>query len=186
MKIKNRSTILSVLVGILSLGMTSSVFASGNMHKHHGSKMKVEGKRTSVNQKDKKQILAVFQANEGLHSSFFKFDAKKVNVESRKVVEAIANIENKDIKKLLTFAEKKLVEMSSLKSQEDLNKNYNLVSMALIHVMKSYDIGKEYNAYSCPMVKKKWVQNSSKMGKVHNPYASNMPHCGSQDTKFGG
>ena len=49
-------------------------------------------------------------------------------------------------------------------------------------VVNTYDVGKKYNAYSCPMVKKKWVQNSKKMAKVHNPYAPNMPHCGSKDT----
>lgn len=54
--------------------------------------------------------------------------------------------------------------------------------MALIHIVNKYDLGSKYNAYSCPMVKKKWLQNSDKMAKVHNPYAAGMPHCGSQDT----
>ena len=62
------------------------------------------------------------------------------------------------------------------------NENYHIVSSALIFVINKYDLGSEYNAYSCPMVKKKWIQNSKKMTKVHNPYAAGMPHCGSQDS----
>ena len=69
-------------------------------------------------------------------------------------------------------------------SENKNNQNYHLTSMALIHIVNTYDVGNEYNAYSCPMVKKKWLQNSKKMAKVHNPYAPNMPHCGGQDSNF--
>ena len=83
---------------------------------------------------------------------------------------------------LLTFSKTKLDQIKASNDREDNNQNYHLVSMALIHVVKEYDVGSKYNAYSCPMVKKKWLQNSKKISKVHNPYAPEMPHCGSQDS----
>jgi hypothetical protein len=45
-------------------------------------------------------------------------------------------------------------------------------------------VGEGYNEYTCPMVKKKWVQNSKKRARVHNPYAPEMPHCGGQVTEY--
>jgi hypothetical protein len=74
--------------------------------------------------------------------------------------------------------------MNAKTSREENNQNYHLVSMALIYIVNTYDVGPKYNAYSCPMVKKKWLQNSKKLAKIHNPYAPHMPHCGSQDTNF--
>jgi hypothetical protein len=97
---------------------------------------------------------------------------------------AIDAIEDKEVAKLLNFSKGKLKEIKASNDREVNNKNYHLVSMALIHIVNKYDVGSKYNAYSCPMVKKKWVQNSSKMAKVHNPYAPNMPHCGSKDSRY--
>ncbi|MFG1492878.1 hypothetical protein [Halobacteriovorax sp. ZH4_bin.1] len=132
----------------------------------------------------KKQVVKVLELNEDLHSSFFKYDGAKVEEAAKKLSRAIDKISDEKIKKLLTFSKVKLSEIQASKSTADNNQNYHLVSMALIHIINTYDVGEKYNAYSCPMVKKKWVQNSSKQDKVHNPYASNMPHCGQKDTKF--
>jgi hypothetical protein len=93
-------------------------------------------------------------------------------------------IENGETKKLLKFSIEKLGELKSDTERETNNQNYHLVSMALIHLVNTYDLGDAYNAYSCPMVKKKWVQNSKKMARVHNPYAPGMPHCGTQDSEY--
>lgn len=139
--------------------------------------------RISLSKKERNEVVEVLKLNETLHASFFKYDGKEVEAAATKVKMAIDKISNKDVAKLLTFSKTKLSEMKSTSKREANNEAYHLVSMALIHVVNTYDVGKEYNAYSCPMVKKKWVQNSSKMAKVHNPYAPRMPHCGTQDSK---
>ncbi|EPZ50141.1 PF11827 family protein [Bacteriovorax sp. BAL6_X] len=132
----------------------------------------------------KEQVVKVLELNEALHASFFDYDGAKVEKGAKALSNAIDKISDEKIKKLLTFSKTKLSEIEASKSTADNNQNYHLVSMALIHIINTYDVGEKYNAYSCPMVKKKWVQNSSKQDKVHNPYASNMPHCGQKDTKF--
>ncbi|EQC49915.1 PF11827 family protein [Bacteriovorax sp. DB6_IX] len=116
--------------------------------------------------------------------AFFKYDGSEVEKFSKELESSLGSISNTEVSKLLTFAKNKLKEIQSSKSKEENYQSYHIVSMALIHVVNTYDIGGDYNAYSCPMVKKKWLQNSSKLAKVHNPYAAMMPHCGSQDTKF--
>ena len=173
------------LAFVLSFPISQNLLGSGSEGLKQGTKLTTTNlKRKALKDEHKKEIVAVFAANEALHAAFFNFNAKKVEAAAKNVAAAISNLKNPKVKKLLNFSAGKLNEMTAEKGQDKLNQNYHLVSMALIHVLKSYDIGKEYNAYSCPMVKKKWVQNSIKMAKIHNPYSAEMPACGSQDTVF--
>ena len=50
--------------------------------------------------------------------------------------------------------------------------------MALIYVINTYDISDDYAPFTCPMVKKKWIQNVKNKPQVRNPYAPEMPQCG--------
>ena len=189
-KLSFKKSLLVLSVFALGLfGMES--YASGTQGGHDHSKMNhskmdhskmKKGDRKSLSEAAKNSVISALEANEALHSSFFKYDAKAVESNAMKLKKAIDAIEDKEVAKLLNFSKSKLSEIKASNDRETNNKNYHLVSMALIHIVNKYDVGSKYNAYSCPMVKKKWVQNSSKMAKVHNPYAPNMPHCGSQDS----
>lgn len=188
LSLKKSFLVLSV-VALGLFGMES--YASGTQGGHDHSKMNhskmdhskmKKGDRKSLSEAAKNSVISALEANEALHSSFFKYDAKAVESNAMKLKKAIDAIEDKEVAKLLNFSKSKLSEIKASNDRETNNKNYHLVSMALIHIVNKYDVGSKYNAYSCPMVKKKWVQNSSKMAKVHNPYAPNMPHCGSQDS----
>ena len=137
--------------------------------------------RKTLEVKTRNQILTVLKANEELHLSFFKYDGKKIEKNAISLKNKIDSIKDEEISKLLKFSSSKLSDIKAANTKDVNNQNYHLVSMALIHIVNSYDVGSKYNAYSCPMVKKKWVQNSKLMSKIHNPYAGNMPHCGSQD-----
>jgi hypothetical protein len=139
-------------------------------------------KRLKVDEKTKVQIIDALKVNDELHASFFKYDGKKIEAVAKKLNLAFDKINDPSISKLLVFAKKKLVDIKEANDKKLNNENYHIVSSALIFVINKYDLGNEYNAYSCPMVKKKWIQNSKKMTKVHNPYAAGMPHCGSQDS----
>ncbi len=141
-------------------------------------------KRKKLSDDTRKSLIEVLKVNEQLHQSFFKYDKKLVEKNAIKLKDAIGNIENDEISKLLSFSRKQLGEIKSSHARDVNNNHYNLVSMALIHIINTYDLGSAYNSYSCPMVKKKWIQNSAKMAKVHNPYAPGMPHCGSKDSSY--
>ncbi len=189
LSLKNSFLVLSVVaLGLFGMESYGSGTHGGHDHsnmnhsKMDHSKMK-KGDRKSLSEAAKKSVISALEANEALHSSFFKYDAKAVESNAMKLKKAIDAIEDKEVAKLLNFSKTKLSEIKASNDRETNNKNYHLVSMALIHIVNKYDVGSKYNAYSCPMVKKKWVQNSSKMAKVHNPYAPNMPHCGSQDSQ---
>lgn len=141
-------------------------------------------KRKKLSDDTRKSLIEVLKVNEQLHQSFFKYDKNLVEQNARKLKDVIGKIKNEEVSKLLSFSRKQLGEIKSSHDRGINNNHYNLVSMALIHIVNTYDLGSKYNSYSCPMVKKKWIQNSAKMAKVHNPYAPQMPHCGSKDSNY--
>lgn len=140
--------------------------------------------RVKLPEQTKMEVINVLKVNENLHSSFFKYNASEVEKKAKELVHAMDKINDPQIKKLLNFSKNKVNQINSSMDREKNNQLYNMVSMTLTHLINKYDLGSGYNVYSCPMVKKKWVQNSSKMKKVHNPYAPNMPHCGERLTDF--
>lgn len=134
--------------------------------------------KEAVDEKSRAEVLLVLEANEALHASFFKYNAKDVEANAKKTSAAISKISNKEIRKLLQNSSKMLDSIKSDADREANNVSYHQASMALIYVINKYDLGEKYSGYRCPMVKKKWVQNTEKMARVHNPYAPGMPHCG--------
>ena len=134
--------------------------------------------KEKLDEQTKSEVIKVLENNESLHASFFKYNAKEVEANAKKTSSAISKISNKEVKKLLENAVKKLSEIKEGTDREENNKSYHTASMAMIYVINKYDLGSKYSGYRCPMVRKKWVQNTEKMAKVHNPYAPEMPHCG--------
>ncbi len=174
--------VLFVLTVLTLSSSNFSLHASAD-HSHH-KKKEQSGKRQELKDSDKKEIISILKTNEDLHASFFKYDATLIESNAKKIKSMFSKLTNKKIKSLLKFAGTKLDLMTSKNEKDENNKNYNIVSMALIHIVNTYNVGKEYNAYSCPMVKKKWIQNSKKQERVHNPYAANMKHCGGKDSNY--
>lgn len=134
--------------------------------------------KEKIDDKTKAEVIKALEVNESLHASFFDYNAKEVEENAKKTSSAISKITNKDVKKLLENTVKKLAVIKASSDREINNKNYHDASMGMINVINKYDLGDKYSGYRCPMVRKKWVQNTEKMAKVHNPYAPEMPHCG--------
>jgi len=151
-------------------------------HMKHNKMMKKDNKinRKELSAQSKQEVLAVLEANEKLHKVFFDRSSSKIEPAAQVVISAINNISDKDISNKLQFSKKKLAELKN--DNSDMNdEDYHLFNMALAHIINNYNLESEYNIYSCPMSKKKWIQNSKKdKGIIYNPYDSEtMPHCGS-------
>ena len=140
----------------------------------------VATEKMAIKENYKKEVLEALSVNEDLHASFFKYKASEVELNAKKLNEKISKITHKDISKLLKFANTKLLTIKADSKRAANNEAYHIVSMAMINVINTYNLGDKYKAYVCPMVKKKWLQNTTKADKVNNPYAPYMPHCGSQ------
>ena len=181
MTIKN--LILAAVMGLLVLFTSNESYS---MHHEHAKKEKSATKtsRKKLEEQTKSQLLAAYAQNEKLHAAFFTHDAKLVQKNALALRDLLSKLTDKKLKKHFKRTLVQLEKMSKAQDQEKNNHQYNLVSKKLVEVIEVYDLGSVYNVYSCPMVKKVWVQNSTKMDKVHNPYASYMPHCGTKDTNY--
>lgn len=174
-------------ITILSFILTFSLsVAAMDKHKHqmsHGKKMGMKHiKKIEISKKEISEITIALVANELMHMAFFKYDIEKIDAAKKKLTVALNNISNKDIQSFLKFAKTQLANIDGKNDKKKNNQNYHMVSSALIYVMNRYEIGNNYEAYYCPMVKKKWIQHSKKMTKTQNPYSADMPTCGRKDT----
>lgn len=158
---------MKILALLIVLVMNASVFA-----------------RTPLKGADLKSVLRVLEINESLHKNFFEYKPTLVEEDAQRLEKAIVEVKNQKIKELLKEGLPELKKIKSKNNREANNMAYHKVSLGLIKLLEKYDPGKRYNAYSCPMVKKKWVQNSEEKLRVHNPYAPEMPHCGQRDTEY--
>lgn len=171
------------MLAFVALTLVNISYGSGNMNHSHGDSAKKEKAKPAkaklkISEKEKKEVLDILETNEKLHWAFFKYDGKKVEKLAGELSGKMEKVSNKEIKKLLNFAQKQAKTLVNKKPQKDNNQTYHMVSMALIHIINTYDLGDKYQGYRCPMVRKQWVQNTKKLDKVHNPYAAYMPHCG--------
>lgn len=139
-----------------------------------------ENKKQILDKETQKQLENVFIANENLHQAFFDYKNQKTKITglAQKLNQSMEMVSDPDIKKKLIFSQTKLKEITTEATKNDNDQRYHLVSMALIHLLKKYVVGGDYQGYTCPMVKKKWVQ---KAAKAQNPYAVDMPDCGSKE-----
>jgi hypothetical protein len=194
---KNKLLLITTLV----IALTANTYASsshkmpmkekGKTKVDHSkmdhTKMKADSnkksKRKTLSDESKKEIIAVLDANETLHNSFFKYEADKVEESAIKLDSTISLVKDSDITKLLKYSKTILSKIKAVNTRDINNQHYHMVSMALIHIVNTYDIGGKYNSYSCPMVKKKWLQSSKESDEINNPYAPDMPHCGRKESK---
>lgn len=128
----------------------------------------------------KSELSAVMKNYETLHSAFFTYDGGKVELAANELSKTILKISDQKIKKKLEFALKQLTEIKVSNDRKNNNDYFHSVSLALMHVLKAHGGDNKYHGYTCPMVKKKWIQNTEKNSRVMNPYAPEMPHCGEQ------
>ena len=124
LSLKKSFLVLSV-VALGLFGMES--YASGTHGSHDHSKMDhskmdhskmKKGDRKSLSEAAKKSIVFALEANEALHSSFFKYDAKAVESNAMKLKKAIDAIEDKEVAKLLNFSKGKLKEIKASSDRE--------------------------------------------------------------------
>lgn len=162
---------------VLTIFLSLQTFASGTMETE-------TSQRKSLNQTTKDQVLKLLKSNESLMMSFFEYDAKKIEKAAGDFKGKLDSIKDKVVMPEIEAAQKNLAKIAAKNKKEDNYEAYHEVSKALVKLIETYDLGSTYNVYYCPMVKKKWVQNSVKRRKVHNPYAPEMPHCGGQLTEY--
>lgn len=142
------------------------------------------GARKPLPEKIKKQVTSFLEENENLHRAFFDYNESKIKNVASKMAKMAKKIGMSPVKRPIVLMGNDLSKMNKASTRKNLNELYAGFSTKLAAIIKKYDVGANYNIYSCPMVKKTWIQDSSKRKRVHNPYAPEMPHCGQRDTEY--
>jgi len=123
-------------------------------------------------------MLKVLEKNESLHHSFFSYNAKAVEDATKELLKFSITNKEKALDSDLLKVRESLEKISAKQTQEENKKQYGLANIYFVKIINKYDLGEKYQAYYCPMVRKKWVQNTQKGVDVQNPYDASMPDCG--------
>ena len=140
---------------------------------------KTKVQKISLSPTDQKIVMSFFSLNEEIHLNFFKskFIAPANGITSLK--KNVKSVKDLVVKKIL---EQNIVFLDGINQGKNKMEKMNYFhdfSLGLISMLEAYELGSTYKIYYCSMVQKKWVQNSIKLPKVHNPYAAlEMPYCG--------
>lgn len=132
---------------------------------------------------DLAQVHQVLILNDQLFSALIKNDFKAAEPKAKELKKALDQTRIEVLKPVRAGAS----ELDAFKASAEKENNlalYEKFLNPLIQVVKSYKVDSKYNIFSCPMVKKSWIQNTSVHQDVRNVYATYMLECGTQDSKY--
>ncbi|EQC45286.1 DUF3347 domain-containing protein [Bacteriovorax sp. Seq25_V] len=134
--------------------------------------------KDKLEKSSKELMLKILDKNESLHSSFFSYKAKEVEAAAKLVLSVSQTNKDKLLKADIDKANEYLSQIKSTVNEDENKKFYGLANIYLVKIINKYDLGEKYQAYYCPMVRKRWIQNTKKEANVQNPYDASMPDCG--------
>ena len=166
-----------ILAGLLLLS-----FGVQAQHSHHSSE-KMSVQRKTLTSKELSEVKIILDKNDELFNAFLKKDGVLVEKKSQELSALVKKSKTPSLKDVKAQASK----LDSIKASEKNEKNlvsYESFVNPLIKFIQTHDVGSKFNVFSCPMVKKSWIQNTDVNKDVRNVYAMEMLECGTQDTKF--
>lgn len=161
--------------------------AANAQHSHddhdHGHDQKVSVARKSLNASEKAAMTNILNKNDELFNAFLKKDNALIEKTAKALAVVTSQYKMASFKDIHAEASK----LSSIKASKSREANldiYEAFLQPLIKFVQTYEVDKKFNVFSCPMVKKAWLQDTSVNKDVRNVYAMEMLECGTQDTKF--
>lgn len=167
-----------LLLGFLAIAFP--VFAQHNHEEHAGH---AQTKRKSLQSNDKALLTEILAKNDSLFNAFLKKD----NALIEKSAKELASLAVKSDSTIMKELKAKVYSLEGIKSSnknEDNLKAYEAFLNPLVAIVQQYEVAGKYNVFSCPMVKKSWIQDTKINKDVKNVYAMDMLECGSQDTHY--
>ncbi|HXH74676.1 MAG TPA: hypothetical protein VNJ08_06900 [Bacteriovoracaceae bacterium] len=140
-------------------------------------------KRKPVEAQEKKMILNILEKNDLLFNAFLKKDGATIEKKANELLAVVNGSKGSRVKDVKASATKLGQIKSSNKNEANLQA-YESFLNPLIKAVQENDLGGNFNVFSCPMVKKSWIQDIKVNKEVKNVYAMEMLECGTQDTHF--
>lgn len=165
---------------LVLLTVSLPVFAQ---HSHHEEGKQSGVKRKSLATQDKVEAVEVLAKNDLLFNAFLKKDAAAIEKHAKELQKLVSAKKSPLLKEVKAQAGK----LNSIKASNSNETNltaYEAFLNPLIKVVQEHEVDTRYNVFSCPMVKKSWLQDVKVNKGVKNVYAMEMLECGSQDTHY--
>lgn len=184
----------NIFVMGLSLALGFSLAGCNSDHEGHTEVVKTSVTSESAETKDQKialekeveeQALKIFEANFQLHQAFVKDDIELIQQQAfnlREVTSQAVAAQPSLVE--LAKVDETLKQMATQKEVEQLATSFAVVNQVMVDFLLANELSAAYNIYYCPMVDKRWIQDSAQVLEVQNPYALYMLKCGTKETSF--
>lgn len=125
------------------------------------------------------QLKEILASNDVLHDKFYQYNAVEIEAQKDDVAKLIAKFNgHEQILDLLKKSSVPLSKISKSSTEAENKKQFSIFNSVIVRIISDYEVDDKYKAYYCPMVRKKWVQDTAKKAGVNNPYDASMPDCG--------
>lgn len=157
-------------------------------HEHHAEVSEAneaKGEKAALEKEAQAQALNIFAANFQLHQAFIKDDVELIQQQAfnlREVTTQAVAAQPSLVE--LAKVDETLKQMATQKEVEQLATSFALVNQVMVDFLLANELSAAYNVYYCPMVDKRWIQDSAQVLEVQNPYALYMLKCGTKETSF--
>ena len=147
-------------------------------HAHHA-----QAARKKLSAEEQASVIEVLKKNDQLFNALLRKDGALIE----KISQELSVLVSRSTTPTLKNVKAQVSSLKGIKASAKIDENlkaYELFLNPLIKVVQEYDVGSKFNVFSCPMVKKSWVQDVTVNKDVKNVYAMDMLECGTQDTHF--
>lgn len=131
-----------------------------------------------------KQLADLWRTYHLVFTGFIKSDFKKAEAGAKEMIKVLDGLALGTEQKLLAKAKKGLDQIEEKASREINNKHFESVSKVLVSYLNQYKIDPKFQIFYCPMVRKRWIQDTKRYAKTHNAYDPGMLHCGGKVSNF--
>ncbi|MBI2521867.1 MAG: DUF3347 domain-containing protein [Bdellovibrio sp.] len=125
-----------------------------------------------------KYLNDVLKANDAVHSAFIKSDDKELKSVWDTFEKALSGPRPDELKDFVTESKSAASKLVNATKFDEKRKLYGDVMKPIALMLQKYGPIASYKVFTCPMVKKDWIQDIKVVPQVQNPYDPKMVKCG--------
>ncbi len=125
-----------------------------------------------------KYLTTLLKANDAIHTAFIKNDEPGFKTALAGLDKVLGEARVDELKQFVTESKSASAKLVSAANFDEKRKLYGDVVKPIVAMLQKYGPIESYRVFTCPMVKKDWIQDTKIASKVQNPYEPKMVDCG--------
>ncbi|OFZ14920.1 MAG: hypothetical protein A2X86_06205 [Bdellovibrionales bacterium GWA2_49_15] len=125
-----------------------------------------------------KYLVNLLKANDSVHSAFVKNDEQGVKPVWANFEKVLSGSAPNELKEFVSESKVATVKLVSASAFDEKRKLYGDVIKPIVAMLQKFGPIDSYKVFTCPMVKKDWIQDTKLNSEVQNPYDPKMVKCG--------